>query len=158
MRTIISSLLVFFLVLALFNYVDPNRVFQFSVAELRLQIIEKAAWYGVIFGAIYTALYARFSSQWTYLANLYNSIKQAESSDGDNIKLSQWKAGFIEDAENLHMACKGSFVSVINAWANDQEVKTEYIQHTPGGENRFARLINNVEFSTKLVKKKYEDG
>ena len=32
----------------------------------------------VVFGVVYAALYARFASQWTYMANLYNLIKQTE--------------------------------------------------------------------------------
>ncbi len=35
--------------------------------------------FGAIFAAVYFALYARFASQWSYLANLYNKIKEAET-------------------------------------------------------------------------------
>ena len=35
-------------------------------------------WYAIVFAAVYTGLYARFSSQWQYLAQLYNQIKSKE--------------------------------------------------------------------------------
>lgn len=75
-----------------------------------------------IFGVTYAALYARFASQWGYIANLYNQIKQAEveaavsapqgalattgaaaaSPTPTSAVLAQWKAGFIEDASSAH--------------------------------------------------------
>lgn len=90
----------------------------------------------VIFGAVYAALYARFASQWTYMANLYNQIKQAEvtmqpATAGQSASvqtspplaaLAQWKAGFIEDALAVHMATKPSVAGVIKAWHSDPAV------------------------------------
>jgi len=152
LRTLISSILLFLLVLGVANAVDPDRIWQFSMAELWTQFSERIGWLGLIFGAVYTGLYARFSSQWTYLANLYNQIKQVEAStpaQGSNLdKLAEWKAGFIEDAEHLHLACKESFVSIIRAWADEELVRQKYILHTPGGEERLTRLLMKARPST----------
>lgn len=38
--------------------------------KLREEITLTIPWLGAIAGAVYTALYARFSSQWSYLANV----------------------------------------------------------------------------------------
>jgi hypothetical protein len=34
-------------------------------------------WPGAIFAAVWASLYARFASQWSYLAGVYNQIRQA---------------------------------------------------------------------------------
>jgi len=114
-RSFLSSLFLFIIFISLKNIVDPSKSWSFSFFDLRLQVMQLIPVYGILFGAIYTALYARFSSQWSYLASLYNSIKETEALNGDEDILAEWKAGFIEDAENLHLACKSSFVSIVNS-------------------------------------------
>lgn len=96
-----------------------------------------------ILGATYAALYTRFTSQWTYIANLYNQIKQAEVEAADSqgsapaapspaaLVLAQWKAGFIEDALAVHMATKPTMKGVIQAWFAVPEVKAAFMAHTP---------------------------
>src|SRR5438046_3051938 len=62
---------------------------------------------GVLFAGAYTAFYARFASQWSYLAGVYNQIMAAQvrgiptDPAGQNA-FDAWQAGFIEDAEELH--------------------------------------------------------
>ena len=104
------------------------------------------------FAGSYTALYARFASQWEYLADLYNQIKAkqidvAVSDVRDELHalrqkvienpnqppddhfcnaaylLAQWKAGFIEDAEKLHLAEKPPFAAVVSNWKSDAVVQ-----------------------------------
>jgi hypothetical protein len=101
-----------------------------------------------VFAGAYVAFYARFSAQWTYLADLYNQIKSKEidlASAPDCVAdaqrksaiiaieekncgnltcnsaylLAQWKLGFIEDAFTVHLAKKPLFASVIVNWAKD---------------------------------------
>lgn len=87
----------------------------------------------VVYGAVYVALYARFTSQWTYMANLYNQIKQAEITAQEPLRkkiLAQWKAGYIEDAYTTHMATKPMVAGVIRAWYLDPDVKDAFIEHT----------------------------
>lgn len=114
------------------------------------------AWFGTIFAAVYVALYARFSQQWQYIANLYNQIKAAEvrasgekSTDDAKKQIGMWKAGFIEDAETLHLATKPMVASIIRAWGNEELVRQSYIAHTIGGENRFSNLMRNIEAACK---------
>jgi len=90
---------------------------------------------GILFyGAVYAALYARFASQWNYMANLYNQIKLAEvSCDPSGVNkeaLAQWKAGYIEDAYVTHMATKTMVAGVIRAWYSDAGVKSAFYSHT----------------------------
>jgi hypothetical protein len=108
-----------------------------------------------IFGAAYAALYARFTSQWTYIANLYNQIKQAEleaacatsssatvSPSAATSVLAQWKAGFIEDALAVHMASKPMIKGVIQAWFADPDVKGAFMKHAPHAEDKVWQLLH----------------
>lgn len=155
LRSLIVSAIIFSLSIIILNLADPTRGYEFSGDQLGLDIKEYLSWFGVLFGSTYAALYSRFSSQWSYLANLYNSIKQTESSTKDLNKcaIAEWKAGFIEDAEYLHLAHKTNFVSIISAWCKDADVKKKYIQHTPGGEARFIKLQGEVDKRYEKIRK-----
>ena len=155
-RSLMSSIFIFLLVLGFLNVIDPTKSWAFSMNELRVEIIDKFTWFGAIFAAMYTGLYARFASQWSYLAGLYNSIKETEAKSPDGQVIAQWKAGFLEDADNLHIACKGTFVTTIKAWGEYEDVKREFISNSPGGEKRFNRLMRRVNESIRIVEKKYE--
>lgn len=146
LRAFLIALILFGGVLSVLSSVDPDRTWQFSQRELQLIFIDKLSWGGAIFGAVYAALYARFASQWNYLADLYNSIKSAEAAScQNNGALAEWKAAFIEDAQVLHLATKESFVSVIRAWGGDSAVKKAFSEHAPGGEVRLKELLDRVE-------------
>lgn len=101
-----------------------------------------------IFGATYAAFYARFVSQWTYIANLYNQIKQAEVAAAgtalgrkkQKLVLAQWKAAFIEDALTVHMATKQPMKGVVQAWYQDELVRRQFHQHTPDALAKVAQL------------------
>ncbi|VDO51962.1 unnamed protein product [Brugia timori] len=126
-----------------------------------------------IFGATYAALYARFASQWGYIANLYNQIKQSEvdaagsaqaaapatsisgtavspSPSDAALVLAQWKAGFIEDALALHMASKPSIAGVIGAWFKDQYVKDAFMNSTRRTPPRRSRRCRSSWCSREL--------
>lgn len=110
-------------------------------------------------GASYLALYARFVSQWSYLAGLYNLIKQAEAiRDVNRLVIAEWKAGYLEDAENLHLAGKNNLAPVLHSWAQEAAVAESYIKNTPGGVERLERLraIANSAFAAeeRRVKRK----
>ena len=100
---------------------------------------------GAIFAATYAGLYAKFASQWTYLASLYNQIKAAECSAGCDAKpLAQWKAGYLEDALELHLALKPNVASIIHMWGRDADVEKAFREYTPGGADRFEPLMQAV--------------
>lgn len=58
-------------VLATRNLVGPTRTWQFDSDELRRQIVETLPMLGALMAASYAAFYARFASQWSYVASLY---------------------------------------------------------------------------------------
>ena len=118
-----------------------------------------AEWYAVVFAGIYTALYARFASQWSYLAGLYNQIKNAETHDGCLPgALADWKAGFIEDADELHLASKPLFASVIRVWGKKPCVEDCFVKHAPGGKARFDKLMEQVERSYNRSEKRWSSN
>jgi hypothetical protein len=109
--------------LVLRNLLDPARGWHFSFAELRQQMLDSFQWFGTVFAGAYVALYTRFASQWAYLASLYNQIKSAECKPAGNQQaLAEWKAAFIEDAFELHLANKHQFKSIIREWSRDEQV------------------------------------
>ncbi|MCZ8411683.1 hypothetical protein O9649_28215 [Achromobacter dolens] len=134
-------------------WVDPSWPETQVLSYIGKRLIDLLPWCGPVFGGVYLALYARFSSQWTYLAGVYNQIKQAEVSAANTVALDQWRAGYIEDAYFLHLALKPSVASVIHAWLKDEGVKTAFEAHTPGGSHALARLCTDVE---RIVKQEEE--
>lgn len=147
LRALLIALLIYLSVIGVKNLLDPERGFSYDGEELRKQIGATLHWFGALVGSIYAALYTRFASQWRYLANLYNKIKEAEAKYGDTVSndvICSWKAGFLEDAEDLHLAKKQLFVSVINAWGKDSKVRQAFIENSPGGKARFNTLMREV--------------
>jgi hypothetical protein len=112
------------------------------------------------FAFAYTALYARFASQWSYLANVYNQIMAAKSAARgrswlDNFQevgteseaLQKWQAGFIEDAEELHLATKPMFANVIVSMLEKPGVRKWFIEAAPGGVKRLDLLEASVRLA-----------
>src|SRR5688572_29010441 len=93
-------------VIVLSETTRPDMIWQFSPAALKRAAIEKAPIAAGFFAASYAALYARFSSQWAYLAGVYNQIMAAKVRGVEGMDptdaLHVWQAAFIEDAEDLH--------------------------------------------------------
>jgi hypothetical protein len=56
-----------------------------------------------------------------------------------------WQAGFIEDAEDLHLAGKPMFASVIRSMLAKPETRGFFISHAPGGAERLTKLEQTVE-------------
>ncbi|HEV8412066.1 MAG TPA: hypothetical protein VGQ49_00635 [Bryobacteraceae bacterium] len=152
-RAFLTAAELWILALALRNFLDPSRSWTFSSIELRNQLIGTASWFATIFAALYVGYYARFSSQWTYLAGVYNQIKAAECrgtpDNGGKLALADWKAGFIEDAEELHLATKPMMAAIISVWSKDSETREAFIKHVPGGETRLINLLTRIEGSLR---------
>jgi hypothetical protein len=106
-------------------------------------------WFGAMFAGIYATLQARYSSQWTYLAGVYNRIKEAALKPGfDASSMAEWKAGFIEDAQDLHLIGKPMFQTLFRAWATE-DVEASFKAHTENGEVRWATLM--AQFPPKMT-------
>ena len=147
-RALLITLLLYLSAIGVKSYLDPERVLVFDSDELRKLVSSTLHWFGALLGSIYAALYTRFASQWRYLANLYNKIKETEAKYGDAMNkeaIALWKAGFLEDAGDLHLAKKQLFVSVLNAWGKDKKVENAFVTYSPGGKARFKALMNDVK-------------
>lgn len=146
LRAIWTTTLVYAFVLATMNVIDPHRSWQFDPVQFRTQLLETGKWFAAIFAGIYTALYTRFASQWSYVAGIYNQIKAAECRKIENEQaLLEWKVGFIEDAEALHVAAKPGIANVIRNWIQHAGVRDQFISDVVDGERRFKRLVERVE-------------
>lgn len=129
------------LAIASLSAFDPSRIGPISVKGAIGILWEVSNILTIFLGASYLALYARFVSQWSYLAGLYNLIKQAEAAkDANKDIIAEWKAGYLEDAENLHLAAKANLAPVLHAWVKDKAVIRAYIKNTPGGAIRLRQL------------------
>ena len=160
-RAILSSATIYLFILLIREITNPDSIwFTFDWRELLAEIHDTLTWYGAILVAIYAGLYARFASQWTYLAGLYNQIKAAEikmlsdfetrgkkpeETSNAMKKIAEWRAGFIEDAENLHLATKDSVAPIIYFWLKDDVVVEQYKKNTPNGDARYLNLKAAVD-------------
>lgn len=131
------------------NLIDPKLTSTISYYAFREQIIDISPLFGGLYCGIYLALYSRFSSQWTYLANVYNLIKQSEmQAPSDPIlhrrwkrKLACWKAGYIEDADVLHLIGKDNVAVIVHHWGKDLMIKEAFIRNAAGGQVRWEALL-----------------
>jgi hypothetical protein len=132
------------LALALKSYTSECAVLSFSAEQLVLEVNETIPWAAAIFGAVYVALYTRFSSQWSYLADLYNQQLALavtitdEQLNGDNFV--RWQAAFVEDAVCMHLAKKEGFSNAVYMTLQDSGVR-EALEKDPGfGKDKFRKL------------------
>jgi hypothetical protein len=148
-------LLVFPASLAIKDILNPARGWTFDAHRLAKYMTDHLTSVAIVFGSVYTALYARFAAQWRYLADVYNKIKEAEvkySGQGDAalLRLAEWKAGFAEDAEELHLATKKIFAQVIRTWLAKTEVRDAFIRYAAGGEARYRNLMKAVLWAVRI--------
>lgn len=158
LRSLLATTMLYIITLSLKNYLDPTNKTIFSHSEFKRELVNTIPWFGAIFGSIYFALYTRFASQWRYLADLYNKIKETECKypDIDKNSLSAWKAGFIEDAFELHLATKGLFASVIYSWSEDPAVRAAFIDATELSDTKYDALINRVAAAYEKHKRRWQ--
>jgi hypothetical protein len=104
--------------------------------------VDTLPWLGGIFAAVYAALYARFASQWSYLAGVYNQMRQTlvttEEPNGDHLVM--WRAAFIEDALDLHLATKPMFRPFLLRMLDMPPVAAKFDDYTVDGEERREQL------------------
>ena len=144
-RSAIISVYLYLIAIAFKSRIAPGATWHFDPTAFRALIAETIPWFGAIFAGVYIALYSRFASQWNYLASLYNQIMQAEMGNPPNgisqeSVLRLWQAGFIEDAEDLHLAGKPMFAAVIRSMLVKPQIRADFIVHAPGGAKRLAKL------------------
>lgn len=157
-RSVLITTILYFAAIGLKALVEPGTTWQFDLNRAREIVSETIPWYGAIFAAVYLALYSRFASQWSYLASLYNQMMQVAVQYPPNGMTSEdalrlWQAGFIEDAEDLHLASKPMFASVIRSMLNKPKVREYFSAHAPGREQRLARLEERLKIANEAFVK-----
>lgn len=71
---------------------------------------------------------------------------RAAESDTEKTKqaLANWKAGFIEDADALHLATKPMFAVIIRHWLAEEVVRSEYLAYGLYGQQRLPQLEKDI--------------
>lgn len=160
-RALIVSCLAYLLAIGVKEYADPKSVLTFDLHSFRRVVADTIPWFGAVFAGTYAAFYARFASQYAYLSELYNQMMATQVSIGtesaNNQKLADWKAGFVEDAENLHLARKPVFAVVISHLLKDKLVIKSYDDSVAGGRSRRKALQAVVKKVCAEVAAKYEN-
>jgi len=159
LRSFWISILVFVSALGVYSYLEPNSQLSFSIARFQYLAHEKFEWFGAIFLAAYLALYARFSSQWSYLGGLFNQITQSrveslseKDDSGDpvnewaksccNSKKDEhyviWMAAFVADAIAMHLARKEIFLACVESMLAIDGVEEAFLDADPGNRKDLA--------------------
>lgn len=157
-RSLWITLIVYVAALIARRSIHPELSVEADFDQLRMEIVSTIPWLGAIFAGVYASLYTRFASQWMYLANLYNKIKETSVRNRGAEKYSamaEWKAGFLEDAQLMHLATHRVFVAVVQQWGGEREVERKFLQHCPRGERRFDGLMRDVDAALQRQESKY---
>lgn len=128
LRSAFVSFYLYLLAISIKSLTGANAELCFSFDQLRAEVHDTVPWAGAIFGAVYASLYTRFSSQWSYLASLYNQQMEIGSTtpieDFGKENFAGWKAAFIEDAVCMHLATKRGFSNAIHSMLQDNDIKS----------------------------------
>jgi len=152
-RALQLSVFLFLLTIGLDSYLAPDARLAFDRMEFFATVKSHLPWFGVMFGGIYLALYSRFSSQWTYLAGLYNTLMHIECQDPRALltgpKLTRramaW-AAFIEDAVTLHLAAKASFAHSIRALLLEDSIRSVVVDWSKDDPATYEKLRRHFSF------------
>jgi hypothetical protein len=161
LRALQITVLVFLFGLLILNVADPDRAWPPRWAEFGRQVADRVQWLGVIFATAYAALYARFASQWTYLAGVYNALKQAQvAGDYNEEHMAEWRAGFVEDCDDLHLLRKPMFASIVHGLISGEgshvsAVCAAFDQHTPGRQKRRERIAREAKEVVERLSRLY---
>jgi hypothetical protein len=159
-RAVLISTLLFVAGLGISEALRETASWVPSFGRFQFLILENFEWFAAMFSGAYLALYSRFAAQWGYLAGLYNTIMASsmsvsESDEKTWSRLCTWWAAFIEDADDLHLATKPMFASVIEQLLSEErwkEVVTCFDASSPGGGVRRRQIHARVRAA--LISKK----
>ena len=150
LRSLALTLFLYLVAIAVRSFTRDGSTFEFSLDQLLREIHDTIPWAGALFGGVYLALYSRFSSQWTYLAALYNQLMEASlRQDEENFSdenYAAWQAAFIEDAVRMHLATKEGFIGAIRMMLDDESV-VEALKN----DQEFGQIgLNELRLALKL--------
>lgn len=146
-RSLLISIQIFLVGLLIHEATNTARSFSFSFDAVQFQTLvhDHIVWLGGILALCYTALYTRFSSQWSYLAGLYNQIMASQlgaNENSDDKVYAVWISGFIEDAFMLHLATKEQFAECIDSMFKIKGVERAIISSK--GEKALAQMKSKI--------------
>jgi hypothetical protein len=155
LRSLLVTVLLYALAIPIKSYCEKGAVLEFSFNQFKIEIGNTLPWLGAIFAGSYAAFYTRFAAQWNYLAGLYNQIMAAcvplnEKERTNNRALNIWRAAFVEDAQDLHLAGKSMFRSVIIAYLQRDRVVEVFLSSTADGKERIAQLEQQLNFTAAV--------
>jgi hypothetical protein len=158
LRSIWISTALFLLAIGAYSYLDPFAVLKFSSEECAKIIRANFAWYGAMLGGVYAALYSRYSSQWQYLAGLYNQLMAAEDArprgtlEGpERRRRVLWWHAFIADAQDLHLSLKPSFATAIWYLLREKDIAEIERGSSESDLRKFARFEKNLKRVAKIL-------
>ena len=121
--------------LAIKSAVDPTTRFEFSLEQAQISIRDNMGWLGAILAVTYAGFYARYASQWNYIASLYNQIMATASTLDDTQRNAEtflnWQAAFIEDCFYLHLDRKEVFKIVIKQMLDNESILECFKESAP---------------------------
>lgn len=153
LRSCIVTVLLIAAVLPAKSYFSKDSTFVFSASQLKIEIGDLIPWAGAVFAAAYAALYARFSAQWNYLASLYNQIAASSlalpyDTSRTDPRMHGWRAAFVEDAIDLHLAGKSMFSGAIKYYLSEDKAAFDaFVQHTNDARGKIRRLEKQLGFA-----------
>lgn len=146
LRTVITSAVLYSLALITKGVLTTGWGTTIDLEYVRQLVVETLPWAGALLGGTYAAFYARFASQWTYLAEVYNHLMatQAQAPLDDNAErrrvYAYWKAGIIEDAYVLHLAGKPMFAPMVAKLLEEPEVVEAFRRSAVAADETLERL------------------
>jgi hypothetical protein len=142
LRSLWIAFVIYWPTIGLKDFCEPHAVLALDWAQVRRLVPGTIPWFGAIFAGTYASLQSRYGSQWNYLAGVYNRIKETDARGSvQPERMAEWKAGFIEDAEDLHLIGKPMFASVARAWGGDALVRRKFLVFTDRGTERWNGLV-----------------
>lgn len=157
LRSGVVTILIYAFAIFLKLYIAPS-LDPVSINQVRHEISETIPWLGAIFGGSYAALYARFSSQWSYLADLYNQQMATSFSFDETNEIAsetyyRWQAAFIEDAIHMHLAKKPGFSNAIYEMLKDKEIRKILEEDSHFGAKKIQSLRVSLHMTLNTQKK-----
>jgi len=153
-RSIFISVVLYLPAIGAFSLLAPDSTLSLDWSELRRLTHDHFVWVGALMGVIYTSLYARFSSQWQYLASLYNQIKELEcqfpieslNDTNQRRARAEWAHAFISDAIELHLATKDTFSTAIREMLNDYQIRRRVRGVTEEEHRDFVKFCESIKY------------
>lgn len=150
LRSVLTSIILFLLIVVSFGLLKTGFGPEIRWDIVKEVIIDKYDIGCAIFAGCYTVFYTRFSSQWSYLAGVYNQLLNSMVQLGANTTSEQkealilWKAGILEDACNLHLAAKPMFAPLIIEFLNDPVVLGAFREATIDGDKSLTNIVKMI--------------